>query len=124
MKKNIFKTITLLFCMALCLSGCATVSNITNQDGSKIYYDDVQYFQGQVALIGDYLYYGNGYTASDGDDFNYNDAASTGYLARLYVGENLQYGHWYNYRGIHNRSSCQASVLRSGSPYNRGLCRS
>lgn len=91
MKKNIFKTIALLFCMALCLSGCATVSNITNQDGSKIYYDDVQYFQGQVALIGDYLYYGNGYTASDGDDFNYNDAASTGYLARLYVGENLQY---------------------------------
>ena len=91
MKKNILKTIALLFCMALCLSGCATVSNITNQDGSKIYYDDVQYFQGQVALIGDYLYYGNGYTASDGDDFNYNDAASTGYLARLYVGENLQY---------------------------------
>lgn len=91
MKKNILKTIALLFCMALCLSGCATVSNITNKDGSKIYYDDVQYFQGQVALIGDYLYYGNGYTASDGEEFNYKDAAKSGYLARLYVGEKLQY---------------------------------
>lgn len=91
MKKNIFKALAILFCMALCLTGCATVSNVTNKDGSKIYYEDIQYFQGQVAVIGDYLYYGNSYTASDGEDFNYNDAAKTGYLARLYIGDRLSY---------------------------------
>ena len=91
MKKNILKVLALVFCMALCLAGCATVSNITNPDGSRIYYNDIQYFQGQVALIGDYLYYGNGYTASDGEDFDYNQASDTGYLARLYIGDSLEY---------------------------------
>lgn len=90
-RNNLLKVFILIFCIALFLTGCATVSNVTNKDGSKVYFDDIQYFQGQVAVIGDYLYYGNGYTASDGDDFNYNTAASTGYLSRIKISENLQY---------------------------------
>lgn len=91
MKKNIFKFLSIIFCIAFFLTGCATVSNVYNKDGSSIYFDDIQYFQGQVVQIGDYLYYGNGYTSSDSDDFDYNLSAQTGYLARINVSDYLSF---------------------------------
>ncbi len=91
LKNNFLKAILLIICMAFILTGCATVSDVRNSDGSKVYYDDIVYFQGQVAVIGDYVYFGNSYTASDGEDFNYDSATETGYLSRLNIGSNLQY---------------------------------
>lgn len=82
-RSNLIKIFALIFCLALFLTGCATVSDVKDKNGNNIYFDDIAYFQGQIAIIGDYLYYGNGYTASDGDAFNYNTAANTGYLNRL-----------------------------------------
>lgn len=91
MKKNLFKILSMIFCVAFLMVGCATVSDVFDKNGNPIYFDEVEYFQGQVAQIGDYIYYGNGYTASDGEDFNYGTAASTGYLARLDVSVRLSY---------------------------------
>lgn len=90
MKKHLFKILTFVFCMALFLTGCATVSDV-KIDGKNVYYTDAQYYQGQVVKVGDYIYYGNGYTASDSDNFSYNKAKSSGYLARLNIKENLKY---------------------------------
>lgn len=91
MKKNILKFLSVLFCVAFFLTGCATVSDVYNKDGSSIYYDDVKYFQGQVVQVGDYIYYGNGYTDASGEDFDYNTAANTGYLSRLNVSNSFTY---------------------------------
>ena len=91
MKKNLFKILSMIFCFAFLMVGCATVSDVFDKYGNPIYFKEVEYFQGQVAQIGDYIYYGNGYTASDGEDFNYETAASTGYLARLDVSGRLTY---------------------------------
>lgn len=90
MKKHLLKIFALVFCMALFLTGCATVSDV-KLDGKKVYYEDAQYYQGQVVKVGDYLYYGNGYTASDSDDFKYKKAAKSGYLSRLNVKENFEF---------------------------------
>lgn len=91
MKKNILKFLSVLFCVALFMTGCATVSDIYGKDGKAIYYNDIQYYQGQVVKAGDYLYYGNGYTAVDAEGFDYGTAASTGYLARLNVEQSFKY---------------------------------
>ena len=90
MKKHILKIVALVFCMALFLTGCATVSDV-KVNGKNVNYKTLQYYQGQVVKVGDYIYYGNGYTASDSSDFSYNKAAKSGYLARLNVKNDLKY---------------------------------
>ena len=82
-RNNILKIFALIFCIALFLTGCTTLSDIKDNSGNNIYFADIEYFQGQIAVVGDYLFYGNSYTASDGDDFDYASASSTGYLNRL-----------------------------------------
>lgn len=91
MKKNLLKILTLVFCMALFLTGCATVSDVKGSDGKNIYFTDAQYFGGQVVQVGDYLYYGNGYTTSDSSDFNYGFSSSYANLSRLNVSQDLSY---------------------------------
>ena len=77
MKKHILKIVALVFCMALFLTGCATVGDV-KVNGKLANYKDVQYYQGQVVKVGDYIYYGNGYTASDSDGFSYKKATPLG----------------------------------------------
>lgn len=91
MKKSILKIISAIFCVAFLMAGCATVSDVYDREGHTVFYDDVQYYQGQVALIGDYLYYGNGYTATSESEFDYNKAADTGYLSRIKANDTLSY---------------------------------
>lgn len=100
---NLLKIFILVFCIALFLTGCATVSDVKDKNGKNIYFDDVVYFQGQIAIIGDYLYYGNSYTASDGETFDYKTAASTGYLSRLNI-SNLKYSDKEDENGYTNPS--------------------
>lgn len=90
MKKNILKVIALVFCMAFFLTGCASLSDV-KVDGKKVNYTDVQYYQGHVLKVGDYLYYGNGYTASDATGFSYKKAKRSGYLARINVSKDFVY---------------------------------
>lgn len=91
LKKYIIAFVAMIFCFAFLLTGCATVSNVYDRDGNPIYFDELVYFQGQIAKIGDYIYYGNSYSNSSSDDFNYSTASSTGYLARLNVSGKLGY---------------------------------
>ncbi len=104
MKKNIFKTLALIFCMALCLTGCATVSNVFDKNGNKIYFDELAYFEGQVALVGDYIYYGNSYADSSEEGFSYNSAKKTGYMSRLDVSGKLGYDYTEDEDGYINPS--------------------
>lgn len=90
MKRHILKIVALVFCVAIFLTGCATVSDV-KIDGKNAYFTDVQYNQGHVVKVGDYIYYGNGYTASDDSNFSYNSAKKSGYLARLNVSKGLSY---------------------------------
>lgn len=90
LKKNILKIFILIFCVALFLTGCATVSDVKDKNGNNIYFDEITYFQGQIAIVGDYLYYGNSYTASDAENFDYDSAEETGYLGRLNL-SNISY---------------------------------
>ena len=90
-KNVLLRVILLIIGIAFILTGCATVSDVTNKDGSKVYFDDLQYFEGQIAVIGDYIYFGNSFTASGSEDFDYDLAADTGYLARINVSQNLVY---------------------------------
>ena len=85
-RKNIILIIALFICAAFILTGCASISGIY-KDGKPVSYDDIMYFKGQVAQIENYLYYGNGYTASDSDGFDYDAAAAKGYLARINLDE-------------------------------------
>lgn len=103
-KKNIIKLLAIIFCIAFFLTGCATVSNVTDKNGKKIYFDDVEYFEGHIAVVGDYLYYGNGYTSSSDEGFNYNDATSSGYLARLNISNQLKYDYTEDEDGYYNPS--------------------
>lgn len=83
MKTKFLKIFAVIFSVALLLTGCATVSNVYDKNGNPIYFDEISYFGGQVAKIGDYLYYANGYTDASGDSFDYDQAAKTGYLSRI-----------------------------------------
>lgn len=91
MKKRILKIFTMIFCMALFLTGCATVSRPTDSNGNKIVYEDIHYNQGQVLTIGDYLYFANGYNASDSDSYDYKASAQYTSLSRIKLGENLTF---------------------------------
>lgn len=90
MKKHFITLCAFVFCVALVLSGCATVSDVY-KNGKTIYFDDVSYFQGQVALVGDYLYFGNGYADVGSESFDYSGSAKTGYLSRVNVSTNFEY---------------------------------
>ena len=91
LKNNFIKVLLLIICMAFILTGCATVSVVKNPDGSKVYFDDLVQFEGQIAVVGDYVYFGNSYTASDAEGFDYDAAAKTGYMSRLNIGSTLEY---------------------------------
>ncbi len=81
----------MVFCVALFLTGCATVSHPLDGNGNKIEYEDIHYNQGQVLKIGDYLYFGNGYVASDGSDFDYDDSTEYTFLSRINTSERLKF---------------------------------
>ncbi len=98
--------------MALFLTGCATVSNPKGVDGKKVVYEDIHYNQGQVLTIGDYIYFANGYNASDGDDYDYKDSAKYTSLSRIKSGrlsfdENVDSAEWATTtpKGIENVNS-------------------
>ncbi len=90
MKKNVLKVMATIFSVAFLMAGCATVSNV-KIGGKDANFKEPVYNQGQVLVIGDYLYYGNGYTASNSDGFNYNSAAKSGYLARIDLSKGLTF---------------------------------
>ena len=89
MKK--FRFLSILFGMALILTGCATVSNVVDNNGKSVYYNDIVYNQGQVVEVGDYIYYGNGYASISSTDFSYKTAQKTSYLARVDVSTDFSY---------------------------------
>lgn len=90
MKKYLTMLCSFVFCMALVLTGCATVSDVY-QNGRAIYFENIEYFEGQVARIGDYLYYANGYADITAGDFNYKAEAKIGGLSRIKVTSNFEY---------------------------------
>lgn len=89
MKK--LKILTLICALALILTGCATVSDVVDKNGKSFYYEEVVYNQGQVVQVGDYIYYGNGYTSISDSEFNYDKAAKSGYLARINTSKDFTY---------------------------------
>ncbi len=91
MKKKLLKIFALVFCVGLIMTGCATVSKV-KINGKNANFSELQYNQGQVLVIGDYLYYGNGYTASSDSGFNYKSATSTGYLSRIDLSKSFTFG--------------------------------
>ena len=90
MKKHLLTLCSFVFCVALILSGCATVSDVY-KDGKSIFFDDIAYFEGQVAVVGDYLYYANGYADITASDFNYSSASKNAYLSRVKISSNFDY---------------------------------
>lgn len=102
MKK--FKILSLLFGMALILTGCATVGNVVDNSGKSVYYEDVVYNQGQVVEIGDYIYYGNGYTSISQTGFSYKSAQKSGYLARINVSNDFKFNDSLSVEDIPNSS--------------------
>lgn len=82
MKKWLISLFSFVFCVALVLTGCASVSDVY-KDGRAVYFEDIAYFKGHVAQIGDYLYYANGYADITQDDFSYKQASKTGGLSRI-----------------------------------------
>lgn len=83
MKKKILTIIALVFCVALVFSGCATVSAVKDSLGQAISFNSPVYFGGQVAEVGDYIYYGNAYVATTSEGFKYSSAAKVAYLSRI-----------------------------------------
>lgn len=81
----------MIFAVALLLTGCATVSDIFDENGQPYYFEEVEYFGGQVAQIGSHLYFANGYSDSSADDFDYSTASQTGYLARINLGQSFTF---------------------------------
>ena len=89
-KKNILKVCGALIAMPLILAGCATVSNVTDPaTGKNAYFNEITYFGGEAAKIGDYLYYGNSYHSVSDSGFNYNNASESGYLARININSGI-----------------------------------
>ena len=79
MRKKLLKIFGLVSIFAIALTGCATVSSISNPTP-----DEVLYSGGSVVQVGDYLYYANAYTAvgTSSTDFAYKDNAKLSYLNR------------------------------------------
>lgn len=83
-KKNLIKGLALVCGMGLCLAGCgAPLSDITDKNGNNLSYSEPVYYQGQVARVGDYLFYGNAYADISADDFNYDSEKELAYMSRL-----------------------------------------
>ncbi len=80
MKKKFFKIIGFMCLAIFAFTGCATVSNISNDKPNELIFNG-----GQIAQVGDYLYYANGYTAvgSADKDFAYDKSAGVSYLNRI-----------------------------------------
>lgn len=82
--KKFLKLFCFMFCFALLLTGCATVSNIKNKSKELIYNG------GSVVRVGDYLYFANNIdSASENLDSNkdYKKLASTANLKRVNLSE-------------------------------------
>lgn len=73
------------------MTGCATVSNV-KINGKDAYLKELQYNQGQVLVVGDYLYYGNGYSLSSEEGFDYDKATKTGFMSRLNTTKDFTFG--------------------------------
>ena len=43
-RNNILKIFALIFCIALFLTGCTTLSDIKDNSGNNIYFADIEYF--------------------------------------------------------------------------------
>lgn len=82
MKKYLIWICSFVFCITLALTGCASVSDVY-VNGKAVYFEDITYFEGQVAKIGDYIYYGNGYADISQDDFDYSSASKYSGLKRI-----------------------------------------
>lgn len=91
MKKKLLSIIALVFCVALLLTGCATVGSVTDLSGNPVYFNEAVYFGGHVAEIGDYVYYGNSYVSTSSEGFSYKKAAKVGYLSRIATNENFTF---------------------------------
>lgn len=78
MRKNLLKMFGLVAFLAVALTGCATVSNITNDNKELIFNG------GTVAQVGDYLYYSNAYTPLSGatTEYAYSANAKLSFLNR------------------------------------------
>lgn len=103
MKK--FNILIFIFALALILTGCATVSDVVDTNGKSFYCEEIVYNQGQVVEVGDYIYYGNGYTSISNSDFNYDKAAKFGYLARINTAKELTFD-----------SKIEAEYIKNSSP--------
>ena len=90
MKNKFLKVFALIFCFAIFLTGCASLASIKDEEGNKISFAEPVYFEGQVAQIGDYLFYGSAYSDVADEGFNYKSAAKKGSLSRLNV-ENMKF---------------------------------
>lgn len=83
MKKKLLSIIALVFCVAMILTGCASLSGVKDANGKPIYFDKAVHFGGHIAEVGDYIYYGNSYVATTDEGFVYKDASEKAYLARI-----------------------------------------
>lgn len=90
MKKYLISLCSFVFCVALILTGCATVGDVY-VNGKLAYFDDIAYFEGQVAVVGDYLYYANGFTDITVDNFNYGASSKNTNLSRIKISSGLSY---------------------------------
>lgn len=90
-KRKILSIIALVFCVALMLTGCSTVSAVLGPNGKPIYYNEAVYYEGNIAVVGDYIYYGNSYVATSTEGFNYKNAAKKAYLARIKNKDNFTF---------------------------------
>lgn len=78
MRKKILKVLSFVFVVAVLLTGCATVSDIKNDQ------TDLIFNGGNVVKVGDYVYFANGYTAvGSGSDFDYDKNVEVSYLNRV-----------------------------------------
>ena len=83
MKHKFLKIFTLVFCCALFLTGCGSLAMIKDTNGNDAFFAEPVYFQGQVAQVEDYLFYGSSFADVTADGFNYKSAAKNGYLSRI-----------------------------------------
>lgn len=83
--KKILKILSVAVLSMFAFTGCATVSNIQND------YSELIFNGGQAVQVGDYLYYGNGYTAvgSSATDFAYDASANVSYMNRINLTNNF-----------------------------------
>jgi len=79
MRKKLLKMLSFVFVVAVLLTGCATVSNIKNNE------TDLIFNGGNVVKVGDYVYFANGYTevGDKSKDFDYDENVKISYMNRV-----------------------------------------